>query len=238
MNLTQSNWILVGICFLFIYLKYEVLCNKINIEKMSTTNNANESNDISEQITKIYKSDIQSLKDLAIISQKLQEDKGLIIPGNATIKGNVIIDGTFNYLPKGTILTFSNKNIPNGWTVCDGTKNTPDLRGRFLVGTNLVNSDYNKVGKIGGTNNHVLTTAELPIHSHTLKNDGNHRHWFPFHGGDDKRLDYGRYRRDVPGTSSTTSSSGTHIHTGGSAGGNKQHYNIPPYYVLIYIMKL
>jgi len=222
---------------MFVYLNYEVCSNKNNIEKMSNLNKE-DSDDINDQITKIYKSDIQSLRDLEKISKKLQEDKGLIIPGNATIKGNVVIDGTFNYLPKGTILTFSNKKIPTGWTVCDGTKNTPDLRGRFLVCTNLKNSDYNKVGKIGGTNSHVLTTAELPIHSHTLKNDGNHRHRFPFSGARNKKADYGYYRRDVPSNNKSTSTNGKHSHNMTHVGGDKSHFNIPPYYVLIYIMKL
>lgn len=47
-----------------------------------------------------------------------------------------------NSIPSGTILMWSGglNQIPSGWVLCDGTKNTPDLRGKVVVGA-------------GGTNN-------------------------------------------------------------------------------------
>ena len=80
---------------------------------------------ITEQINRIYKADIQSIRNLSDVSKKLQ-DKGLTIPGDLTVEGK------FNYLPTGSIIAFNGITAPKGWAVCDGTKGTPDLRGRFI----------------------------------------------------------------------------------------------------------
>merc|ERR1719362_2207293 len=41
-----------------------------------------------------------------------------------------------NLVPTGTIVMWSGsiQNIPNGWKLCDGSNNTPDLRDRFILG--------------------------------------------------------------------------------------------------------
>ncbi len=36
--------------------------------------------------------------------------------------------------------------IPNGWTLCNGQNNTPDLKNRFIVGA----GDEYSVGDVGG----------------------------------------------------------------------------------------
>ena len=38
-------------------------------------------------------------------------------------------------LPKGVIVMWSGsmEEIPKGWSLCDGSKGTPDLRDRFVV---------------------------------------------------------------------------------------------------------
>ncbi len=53
--------------------------------------------------------------------------------------------------------------IPAGWTLCDGTAGTPDLRNRFLVGS----GDTYAVDDTGGSLNH----------NHTFTGDG-HNHTF------------------------------------------------------------
>ncbi|MCC8366143.1 tail fiber protein [Xenorhabdus sp. PB61.4] len=40
-------------------------------------------------------------------------------------------------LPKGMITMFSGSAIPQGWALCDGTKGTPDLIDRFILGGTL-----------------------------------------------------------------------------------------------------
>ncbi|MBI3796516.1 MAG: tail fiber protein [Deltaproteobacteria bacterium] len=39
-------------------------------------------------------------------------------------------------LPRGTIVMWSGgiNTMPDGWALCDGQNNTPDLRGRFIMG--------------------------------------------------------------------------------------------------------
>ena len=47
--------------------------------------------------------------------------------------------GSGDFLPIGTILPYTGSllSIPAGWHLCDGTDGTPDLRGRFLEGSDV-----------------------------------------------------------------------------------------------------
>ena len=79
--------------------------------------------------------------------------------------------------PSGIIIIWNGSitTIPNGWTFCDGTLGTPDLRGRFIISvnskannnTNFITTEPNDVSVINN-NKLTLTTANLPSHSHTL----------------------------------------------------------------------
>jgi len=105
--------------------------------------------------------------------------------------------------------------IPDGWGLCDGTKGTPDLRGKFVVGINP-NANKNPAHSIyemnvqGGEEGHILTNEELP--SPTRSKGG---YLTPY--GED------RFGVSVP-TDFTNSS--------------KPLENRPPYWALAYIMKL
>lgn len=73
-------------------------------------------------------------------------------------------------LPAGAVIMFtgSTSNIPDGYTLCDGTdprsgsSSVPDLRNRFISGAG---DEYN-VGVTGGEKEHQLTESEMPSHSH------------------------------------------------------------------------
>jgi len=67
-------------------------------------------------------------------------------------------------MPPGGIIMWSGtvSNVPEGWLLCDGTKGTPDLRDRFIVGAG---STYNP-SSIGGNNTVAITTAQMPQHNH------------------------------------------------------------------------
>lgn len=69
-------------------------------------------------------------------------------------------------IPKGTILPWYGKSsdIPEGFALCDGTKGTPDLRNRFLVGAG---SNY-ALGDTGGEDLVTLSGTQI----------GNHYHYF------------------------------------------------------------
>ena len=58
---------------------------------------------------------------------------------NEEIKKAVDNAGDTNFLPKGSIIMFSNtKNIPDKWQICDGTNGTPNLIDKFIkAGTAL-----------------------------------------------------------------------------------------------------
>lgn len=102
-------------------------------------------------------------------------------------------------------------NIPDGWTLCDGTNGAPDLRNRFVTGA----GDEYSVGSTGGEKYHQLTVNEMPSHSHTFADDGG-------------SINNGKYSNG----SSEAITSNT-----GSAGGNSSHENRPRFYAVAFIMK-
>ena len=78
-----------------------------NVEKMANTG------DITEQINKIYKADITSIRNLAEISKKLQEGK-LSIPGNLTVEGKLFAEGDSDMrLLKASRIILSGRDITN-----------------------------------------------------------------------------------------------------------------------------
>lgn len=72
-------------------------------------------------------------------------------------------------IPKGTILPWYGKSsdIPEGFALCDGTKGTPDLRNRFLVGAG---SNY-ALGDTGGEDRVTLTGTQIGNHYHYWGNE-------------------------------------------------------------------
>jgi hypothetical protein len=141
--------------------------------------------------------------------------------------------------PAGLIAMWSGDPaaIPAGWALCDvGTYSgttTPDLRGRFIVGYNRDDADYNAIGKVGGEKTHTLSVNEIPSHAHSFK-------------------DYYHLEKDSPswginvgnnmigsGDSDNDNNTAAYItHNTDNIGGGQAHENRPPYYVLAYIMKL
>ena len=136
--------------------------------------------------------------------------------------------------PKGAIVMWSGRinDIPEGWELCDGKNNTPDLRGRFIVGYNPNDDDYKKIGNDGGKGKKEVALeawqCALPEHTHNVTVSACVDNDLSAPGA--SRVDgnnLGRFRKkDV--TYSTTSAS-----TKAAA-----HENRPPYYVLAYIMKI
>lgn len=67
--------------------------------------------------------------------------------------------------------------IPAGYQLCDGTNGTIDLRDKFIIGAG---STY-AVGATGGAATVTLTTAQLPVHTHSdgtlaAASGGSHTH--------------------------------------------------------------
>jgi microcystin-dependent protein len=59
-----------------------------------------------------------------------------------------------------------------GWRLCNGIDNAPDLTGRFIVGHDPNNTDYNSVAKPKGNINYTMSEQFLPPHTHLLENSG------------------------------------------------------------------
>lgn len=96
---------------------------------------------------------------------------------------DVVNKGYFdNYsVPIGGIILWSGQTIPDGWALCDGTRNTPNLSDKFILAT----TDLTKIGLEGGsssyttdsggvhnhgakTNDHTLDITQIPSHSHVV----------------------------------------------------------------------
>lgn len=73
-------------------------------------------------------------------------------------------------LPIGSIVPWSGSigSIPSGWSLCDGTNGTPDLRDRFMVGS----GDTYTPGETGGSSAHNHTfTGDAHPHNTTPGSD-------------------------------------------------------------------
>jgi microcystin-dependent protein len=139
-----------------------------------------------------------------------------------------------------TIVHYLGKTAPFGWQLCDGNTlldingnaifnkentaiNTPDLRGKMVLGVNI-GTTYTKtqIGQSGGEERHLLTESEMPKHDHivsrnALMYDNRNNDGWMFNGGH-----YG-YNGPLKNT--------------GYTGGSRSHNNMPPIFVLNYIIK-
>jgi microcystin-dependent protein len=205
--------------------------------------------------------------------------QALDVTGNATVSGVIHVGigvttpnfsvngfGINPLVPPGTIVMWHGNSIPVGWTECNGTQGTPDLRGRFIVASGqaastTVPGDLNpsySVNGTGGENNHILTKPETPRHHHLASGDGasiaanggSHYHSVTPNGqgtgASRSNGNSGGLANDSQATIGTTSESHSHpngefsgqVGHGGSDGLNNQpHENRPQYYVLKFIMK-
>jgi microcystin-dependent protein len=144
--------------------------------------------------------------------------------------------------PSGTIAFWSGTeaSIPAGWRLCDYN---PDLRDRFVVGAG---GNY-VCGSTGGSNvvttsatvtiaTHVLTAAEIPIHSHGTITDN-----YAVTGVvwllDDGLVHELSTQSTVDTETSNTGGGGAHTHSGSTWNGTDDQVKCPPFYALCYIIK-
>ena len=123
----------------------------------------------------------------------------------------------------GMIILWSGASnaIPTGFVLCDGNNGTPNLSGRFVVGFDASNGDYD-VNDTGGAESVTLTLNQIPSHKHDTTFDN--KKYFP--GGGSTSVSFGGAGGYPADTFSMS-----------NAGGGQSHENRPPYYALCYIMK-
>lgn len=152
-----------------------------------------------------------------------------------------------------------------GWYICNGLNGTIDMRGLVPVGAiqgvgggslspnvdpslpaNQVGTSANySVGDTGGFIGVVLSTPQLPPHSHPIT-DRSHSHTNPTKregkNGNDCSIDvFGSFNNSGPGCTNgtgntyTTSASFTGINSTNNAGGGQGHENRMPYRAVAFI---
>jgi hypothetical protein len=149
--------------------------------------------------------------------------------GPQGIQGEEGVAGaTWGGIPIGTISMWSGTvdTVPVNWSVCDGQNGTPDLRDRFVIGAGGAYA----VGATGGS-----ADAVVVAHGHTL-NDPGHTHTLtalgPNIGGGGSGLVGGP---NFPPPSIDAATTGITIAEAGVSGVGA---NLPPYYSLLYIIKV
>lgn len=85
----------------------------------------------------IFNKDI-TVKESATFKKDVLIEEKLEVKKTINVEGKIQENG-IDLVPKGTIVMWYNKDKkhppPDGWKICNGENSTPDLRGRFIVGT-------------------------------------------------------------------------------------------------------
>jgi microcystin-dependent protein len=145
-------------------------------------------------------------------------------------------------VPVGAILPFYGTSAPSNYLICDGSAfsgvtypalqtvlggtTLPNLKGRFLVGYDSGDGDYNAMGDTGGSKTHTLGETEIPSHTHNTRFSSNN-----FYTGTATEV----------GAEAKLTSTGADLATltaeGQTGTVGQAHENRPPFYTVNYIIK-
>lgn len=163
------------------------------------------------------------------------------------------------FVPVGSLQLYGGSSTPTGWLSCDGSEvsrtdyadlftaigttygvgdgsttfELPDLRGSVPVGYGTGSGLSNRsMGDVGGEESHVLTTDEIPSHSHTMQVNSSD-------GTSDVPTNLYIAKNSDGVTHYHGSGSGDYLNSGAitATGGGSSHNNMPPFVVINYIIK-
>jgi len=248
----MSNSILNKKTITYIFIIFFIIMTLVHLYKINNINDTFKvlteeqnvgSNDVfidtMDQI--IFNTVNKNLKTL--MDEKMNESQTMTLVNNA--------------MPELSVISYAGSTAPTGWQLCNGTalkytngyfvsntdertssfnKNTtgdliltPDLKGKFILGDG--GSGANKaLHNNGGEETHTLTVAEMPKHDHKIlsKHDSNSHNNVGHRSASHHAPGYWW----ISGNNHEADSYRTNY-----VGNNAPHNNMPPYYVLTYIIK-
>ena len=219
----------------------------------------------------VYQIDTPGLEDQAVTNDKIESGTIEINRLDSTLAGALV--------PVGGIIMWSGtldqiNGFPN-WQLCDGSAissgalsgtNTPNLTGRFVIGTNTYDTGEERWEEtITGSNTQTggSKDSHLPSHTHDIDTSGNATLTDPQHSHSITQTNHSHtvYNQiSGPGSYGESGGSGTQngstsgaqanitiddastgITLGGSTeseGTSNTNMNLPPYYALAYIIRI
>jgi microcystin-dependent protein len=173
------------------------------------------------------------------------------------------LESSFTVIPIGTVVGYGNATPPTGYLLCDGsavsrstylalfneigttygagdgisTFNVPDLQGRCVVGAGTgAGLTTRSLGTKSGEETHVLTTPEIPSHTHDPV-DPTHQHVWPDTqvSGSGNGWAGGGATGSDPDEFTGTSTAGDF--TLQNSGSDAAHENMQPFQVAAFIIK-
>lgn len=108
------------------------------------------------------------------------------------------------------------------------------LQGVMPIGIDIddetVKDNLSKIGNSGGEKEHILTTEEMPSHTHSITEYNINTDWEP----KTAHRDAGTSKEVYDKYDNSTTSKHTSSKTSASTGGGEAHNNLPPYKVVAY----
>lgn len=174
-------------------------------------------------------------------------EEGETFAFSSLVRINTIVQNSAQVGDIKMIYRAYDSSVDLGWSLCDGTNGTPDMRDRFPAGA--VDPNVN-VGDTGGANEVSLTLAQGPTHNHTgtAISGGSHTHGIDVRNGvmrDDVSIAAGgegnddtQFIENVDSPNGDTETGGSHTHTLNisNSGSGAPHENRPPFVKFNFLM--
>jgi microcystin-dependent protein len=264
----QEIIIIIMICLIF-YLLYKTHSTP---EHFSVSNDVKQAiNDVYKaDINAIrnlsnFATELINNNDSLTIPAQTTNVTDLVTTGNLIVNGNISFTNKnttmMEILPTGMVIAWALSTLPKGWALCDGNKyklnndgsvrldsdgiQTPDLRGRFVLGSNPTQFTDSKnniisvrnLNVMDGEENHKLLLSEIPSHNHKIVlGNGGH----PANGWNAAIVTdrVHQNNENIIKNEGGVLREGTGVNNIPAIYDTTPHNNMPPFYVLTYIMKL